>query len=91
MWLSIRPAPSPPPTWPSCHRPSAALAPGGPAENDNAAPGMTFVDAVPLEVLTRCKRVLEAHDRSLVLRAPSRATRILLDVHGLVDLVEPEK
>jgi anti-anti-sigma factor len=52
--------------------------------------GMTFVDAVTLEVITRCKRILEAHGRSLVLRAPSRATRILLDVHGLVDLVEAE-
>jgi anti-anti-sigma factor len=50
--------------------------------------GMTFIDAVTLEVLTRCNRILEAHDRSLVLRGPSRAARILLDVHGLVDLIE---
>ncbi len=52
--------------------------------------GVTFIDAVTTEVLTRCKRLLQAHTRGLVLRAPSPATRILLEVHGLVDLVEPE-
>jgi anti-anti-sigma factor len=51
--------------------------------------GVEFMGAATVGVIVRARALLRTRSRSLVLRAPSRCARHLLDLCGLADLVDP--
>jgi anti-anti-sigma factor len=48
-----------------------------------------FMDGAIVTVLVACKRLLAIESRRLTLRAPSPSAQHLLDLCGLIELVEP--
>jgi anti-anti-sigma factor len=49
-----------------------------------------FMDAAIVTVLVTCKKLLSVQSRRLTLRAPSRNAQRILDLCGLVELLEPD-
>lgn len=52
--------------------------------------GVTFMDSTTVAVIAQAEEYFRARSRSLVVRAPSRFARFVLDPYGLRDFVDPD-
>lgn len=50
---------------------------------------VTFMDSTTVAVITQTEEYLQARSRSVVVRAPSRFARVVLDPYGLRDFADP--
>jgi len=51
--------------------------------------GVTFMSTATVDKLVRARNLLVGLSRNLTLRSPSKCARLVLDLCGLADLVEP--
>ena len=51
--------------------------------------GVQFMGAATIEVIVRAKDILDLRSRALTLRSPSESAQRVVDLCGLVDLVDP--
>jgi anti-anti-sigma factor len=51
--------------------------------------GVQFMGAATIEVIARAKDILDLRSRALTLRSPSESAQRVVDLCGLVDLVDP--